>query len=137
MAPVNQPANGTVLTGGVFKATRHRVIRPPSDQANIMRYILIHFARARLDLPLEPIWDSPVVKAKGVHPFQDRIAAGERVPTQEEWLRERIRRTGKELCQWTASPKSQTDACADDEGSKQKDGMVEEAILGRKVEYYV
>ncbi|KAK8847452.1 hypothetical protein IAR55_005310 [Kwoniella newhampshirensis] len=67
------------LTGGVFKATRHRVIRPPSDQANLIRYILIHFARVRRNLPLEPIWDSPLVKREGKTVFP------------------RIRRTGNEL----------------------------------------
>ncbi|ORY28178.1 Clavaminate synthase-like protein [Naematelia encephala] len=88
------------LTGGVFKATRHRVVRPPSDQANINRYILIHFARVRRDLVLNPIWDSPLVKAKGKHSFQERIDAGGSAPTQDEWLRERIRRTGRELCEY-------------------------------------
>lgn len=82
------------LSGGVFKATRHRVVRPPLDQADLIRYILIHFARTRRDLPLNPIWESPVVKAAGTNPFQDRIDAGGKAPTQDEWLRERIRRTG-------------------------------------------
>ncbi|KAL7422612.1 hypothetical protein Q5752_003260 [Cryptotrichosporon argae] len=110
------------LTGGVFKATRHRVVRPPPDQADINRYILIHFARAKLDLPLNPIWESPVVKARGKNAFQDRIDAGGNAPTQDEWLRERIRRTGHELY---------------DHGSKSSAGRVEEEVLGRKVEYYV
>ncbi|WWD21543.1 hypothetical protein CI109_106029 [Kwoniella shandongensis] len=110
------------LTGGVFKATRHRVIRPPPDQVNIIRYILIHFARVRRDLPLEPIWDSPLVKREGKNVFQDRIDAGGKAPTQDEWLRERIRRTGRELY---------------DNKQKQQNGKVEEEVLGRKVEYYV
>jgi isopenicillin N synthase-like dioxygenase len=88
-----------VLSGGLFKATRHRVIRPPPDQANIIRYILIHFARVKRDLVLEPIWDSPLVKQSGKNAFQDRIDAGGKAPTQDEWLRERIRRTGNELCE--------------------------------------
>lgn len=89
------------LTGGVFKATRHRVIRPPNDQADIIRYILIHFARVRRDLELNPLWESPVVSASGKNEFQDRIDAGGRAPTQDEWLRERIKRTGNELCEST------------------------------------
>ena len=75
------------------------MIRPPADQANLIRYILIHFARLKLDQPLEPIWDSPLVKAKGVNPFQSRVDEGGRAPTQDEWLRERIKRTGHELCE--------------------------------------
>jgi hypothetical protein len=112
----------SVLTGGVFKATRHRVIRPPSDQADLIRYILIHFARVKLDLPLNPIWESPVVKAHGKNAFQDRLDQGGNAPTQGEWLRERIKRTGHELY---------------DHKSRQANGKVEEEVLGRKVEYYV
>ncbi|WWC72411.1 uncharacterized protein I206_106373 [Kwoniella pini CBS 10737] len=110
------------LTGGVFKATRHRVIRPPSDQADIIRYILIHFARVKRDLELNPIWESPLVKEKGKNAFQDRIENGGKAPTQDEWLRERIRRTGHELY---------------DNNKKTAQGRVEEEVLGRKVEYYV
>ncbi|WRT68845.1 uncharacterized protein IL334_005826 [Kwoniella shivajii] len=110
------------LTGGVFKATRHRVIRPPPDQANIIRYILIHFARAARNLELNPIWESPLIKARGKNSFQDRIDAGGRAPTQDEWLRERIKRTGHELY---------------DNNRKTAEGKVEEQVLGRKVEYYV
>ncbi|WWC98777.1 hypothetical protein V866_005670 [Kwoniella sp. B9012] len=110
------------LTGGVFKATRHRVIRPPPDQADIIRYILIHFARVKRDLELNPIWESPLVQAHGKNAFQDRIDNGGKAPTQDEWLRERIRRTGHELY---------------DDNKKSKNGRVEEEVLGRKVEYYV
>jgi isopenicillin N synthase-like dioxygenase len=87
------------LSGGVLKATRHRVIRPPDDQAGLVRYVLIHFARAKLDVRLDPIWESPVVKREGKHAFQSRIDNGEPAPTQGEWLEERIRRTGKEQCE--------------------------------------
>ncbi|KAG7530529.1 hypothetical protein FFLO_04955 [Filobasidium floriforme] len=111
------------LSGGVLKATRHRVIRPPDDQAGLVRYVLIHFARAKLDVRLDPIWESPVVKREGKHAFQNRIDSGEPAPTQGEWLEERIRRTGKE----------QYDEKKNPTGS----GLVRENILGRTVEYYV
>ena len=131
------------LTGGVFKATRHRVIRPPKDQAGIIRYILIHFARFRRDLVLDPIWASPVVKAHGRHAFRERIDAGESAPTQDEWLRERIRRTGNELCErnnWTLL--SRIDSHVDDNDSAavrsgNSGRRVVEEVLGRKVEYFV
>ncbi|CED82662.1 Iron/ascorbate family oxidoreductases [Phaffia rhodozyma] len=111
------------LSGGVLKATRHRVIRPPSDQADIIRYILIHFARAAPDTMLNPIAESPLAQREGKNAFQSRIDQGGRAPTQEEWLKERIRRTGKELY--------------DDERNPPGSGLVEEEILGTKVEYYV
>ncbi|KAK0202962.1 Clavaminate synthase-like protein [Desarmillaria ectypa] len=110
------------LTGGVLKATRHRVIRPPTDQSDITRLILIHFARARGDLVLNPLYESPIVGRDGVHAFQDRIDAGERAPTQAEWLAERIKRTGHE--KYT-------------EDKKPDEGKVQERVLGRKVDYYV
>ncbi|RSH86304.1 uncharacterized protein EHS24_004546 [Apiotrichum porosum] len=111
------------LSGGVFKATRHRVVRPPLDQADLIRYILIHFARTRRDLPLNPIWESPVVKAAGTNPFQDRIDAGGKAPTQDEWLRERIRRTGNSYA-------------PSNKGGSGVNNKVEEEILGTKVQYY-
>lgn len=111
-----------VLTGGVLKATRHRVIRPPTDQSDITRLILIHFARARRALVLNPLYESPIVKRDGVHAFQDRIDAGERAPTQAEWLAERIKRTGHE--EYT-------------EHKKPGEGRVQEQVLGRQVDYYV
>ncbi|KAK0188764.1 hypothetical protein F5146DRAFT_959339 [Armillaria mellea] len=110
------------LTGGVLKATRHRVVRPPTDQSDITRLILIHFARARGSLVLNPLYESPIVKRDGVHAFQDRIDAGERAPTQAEWLAERIKRTGHE--EYT-------------EHKKPGEGRVQEQVLGRQVEYYV
>ncbi|KAL1407808.1 hypothetical protein Q8F55_007243 [Vanrija albida] len=113
------------LSGGLFKATRHRVVRPPPDQQQLIRYILIHFARTRRDLPLDPIWDSPVVKAHGKNQFQDRIDAGGAAPTQDEWLRERIRRTGHE------------DYYKNNTQNKQDNKWVEEEVLGRKVKYFV
>ncbi|KAI9633810.1 Clavaminate synthase-like protein [Dioszegia hungarica] len=91
------------LTCGLFKATRHRVMRPPNDQADIIRYILMYFARVHRDLPLNPIWDSPLVAKLGKNAFQDRIDAGGQAPTQDEWLRERIKRTGNELYDQTRS----------------------------------
>lgn len=121
------------LTGGLFKATRHRVMRPPNDQSDIIRYILIHFARVRRDLPLNPIWDSPLVAKLGKNAFQDRIDAGGQAPTQDEWLRERIKRTGNELCE----PLDRAALTVDDSNAKQKNGKVVEDIMGHKVEYYV
>lgn len=126
------------LTGGVFKATRHRVIRPPADQADIIRYILIHFARTRRDLLLNPILESPLVARLGKNEFQERIDAGGQAPTQDEWLRERIRRTGNELCESpTVFLRFSMKLNVDDANSKQRNGEVEEEVLGKKVEYYV
>ena len=107
---------------------------PPNDQADIIRYILIHFARVRRDLPLNPVWDSPLVAKLGKNAFQDRIDAGGQAPTQDEWLRERIKRTGNELCE----PLDRAALTVDDSNAKQKNGkVVEDIIMGHKVEYYV
>ncbi|KAL7412582.1 hypothetical protein BDY24DRAFT_435240 [Mrakia frigida] len=111
------------LSGGVLKATRHRVIRPPSDQNDIIRYISIHFARASPGVELNAIAESPLVQREGKNAFQSRIDEGGRAPTQKEWLEERIRRTGHELY--------------DDKRSPAGAGRVEEEVLGRKVEYFV
>lgn len=62
------------------------------------------------------------MKAHGKNAFQDRLDQGKKAPTQDEWLRERIKRTGHELY---------------DHDKRQANGKVEEEVLDRKVEYYV
>ncbi|ORY28945.1 hypothetical protein BCR39DRAFT_495734 [Naematelia encephala] len=114
------------LTGGVLKATRHRVIRPPLDQKDYIRYILINFARADYDVELKPIDESPVVRREGKHAFPERVAAGSRAPTQGEWLAERIKGVQRKLNDGAANPGVSA------YGGRQQ----EEVVLGKTVKYY-
>jgi isopenicillin N synthase-like dioxygenase len=54
-----------LLTGGLFKATIHRVIKPPADQEREKRIGVIYFARPVDAVNLEPI-DSPLLKRLGI-----------------------------------------------------------------------
>lgn len=54
-----------LLTGGLFKATIHRVIKPPADQERDKRIGIIYFARPVDEQSLEPI-DSPLLKRLGI-----------------------------------------------------------------------
>jgi len=114
------------LTGGVLKATRHRVVRPPLDQKDYIRYILINFARANYDVELKPIEDSPVVRREGKHAFPERVTAGGRAPTQGEWLAERIKGVQRRLDEGAANPDVQV------YGGRQN----EEVFLGKTIKYY-
>ncbi|KAI0896214.1 gibberellin 2-oxidase [Annulohypoxylon nitens] len=62
------------LTGGLFKATIHRVVQPPPDQRHLRRIGVIYFARPADDRELVPIEGSPLLKAMGTDkPMDDRV----------------------------------------------------------------
>ncbi|ORY58449.1 uncharacterized protein BCR38DRAFT_413311 [Pseudomassariella vexata] len=54
-----------LLTGGLFKATIHRVVKPPADQEREKRIGVIYFARPVDEQRLEPI-ESPLLKRLGI-----------------------------------------------------------------------
>ena len=63
-----------LLTGGLFKATIHRVIQPPQDQRHLRRIGVIYFARPADDRELVPIEGSPLLERLGANkPVDDRI----------------------------------------------------------------
>ncbi|TVY29195.1 Flavanone 3-dioxygenase [Lachnellula hyalina] len=55
-----------VLTGGLYKATIHRVLTPPADQAHELRVGLFYFSRANDDYLMLPMAGSPVLKRLGL-----------------------------------------------------------------------
>ncbi|KZT08076.1 Clavaminate synthase-like protein [Laetiporus sulphureus 93-53] len=76
----------SLLSGGVLRATVHRVVRPPEDQVSLRRLGVFHFAHAIDDTPLLPLYDSPIIREKGVNIFKDK----DHVPTAAEWESARI-----------------------------------------------
>lgn len=54
-----------LLTGGLFKATIHRVVKPPADQEREKRIGVIYFARPIDRQKLEP-FGSPLLKRLGI-----------------------------------------------------------------------
>ncbi|KAK1635686.1 hypothetical protein BDP81DRAFT_322326 [Colletotrichum phormii] len=62
-----------LLTGGLFRATVHRVVKPPSDQERAKRRGIIYFARPMDDQGLRPL-DSPLLQTLGLHePLDEKI----------------------------------------------------------------
>lgn len=62
------------LTGGVFKATIHRVVQPPEDQRQLRRIGVIYFTRPADDYLLVPIKNSPLLHRLGSDkPIDDRV----------------------------------------------------------------
>ncbi|KAJ3948501.1 uncharacterized protein N0V96_002756 [Colletotrichum fioriniae] len=53
------------LTGGLFKATIHRVIQPPEDQRHLRRIGVIYFSRPADERELVPIEGSPLLQRLG------------------------------------------------------------------------
>ena len=45
-----------VVSGGHFRATRHRVHQPPPSQENVERLSLVLFNGSKGDLRMEPAW---------------------------------------------------------------------------------
>jgi isopenicillin N synthase-like dioxygenase len=78
------------ITGGWLKSSVHRVVAPPEDQYAYDRTGLLYFARPHNDTILDPIVDSPVLKAAGV------VSRFEKPVTMEQWVK------AKQTLQWMA-----------------------------------
>ncbi|RSH95511.1 hypothetical protein EHS25_000603 [Saitozyma podzolica] len=81
-----------VASGGIFKATRHRVIKPVADQQDYERVSVISFNHADPDFPMEPIWHAPLIKEQGVQKdsqvygaFLKAIEGGMQTPKFGDW----------------------------------------------------
>ncbi|KZF19604.1 gibberellin 2-oxidase [Xylona heveae TC161] len=62
-----------LLTGGLFRATIHRVVKPPADQERHKRIGVIYFARPVDEVELKPI-DSPYLKRLGIDkPLDEKV----------------------------------------------------------------
>lgn len=80
---VNLPDTISHLTGGWLKSSVHRVVAPPEDQWQYDRTGLLYFARPHNDTVLNPITDSPVLKAAGVKTRFEKPVTN---LTMEEWV---------------------------------------------------
>ena len=95
-----------ILSGGVFKATRHRVVKPVADQADYERISIVSFNHADQQLSLQPLLgeclersermvlkvDAPLLQKLGVRKesqvygaFARAIEEGEQLPKFGEW----------------------------------------------------
>ncbi|KAK4540665.1 hypothetical protein LTR36_008996 [Oleoguttula mirabilis] len=81
-----------IVSGGHFKATRHRVFKPPVDQLHEERLSLVLFNSSVGDLRMEPAYSSPLIKREGCvedqgvyKEFMERTAQGQLVPTNRQW----------------------------------------------------
>ncbi|KAG9227011.1 hypothetical protein CCMSSC00406_0008983 [Pleurotus cornucopiae] len=79
------------LSGGYYKATRHRVIQPPADQRSIPRLGVFYFSMANDDAKLNPLLESPVLQRIGTTKYFEEGEA----PTMEQWRRNRTALYGK------------------------------------------
>ncbi|KAF3762026.1 hypothetical protein M406DRAFT_50160 [Cryphonectria parasitica EP155] len=81
-----------IVSGGHFKATRHRVFSPPADQLNSERLSLVLFNSSVGDLRMEPASASPLIQREGCVEYQgvykgfkELTSNGRLVPTNREW----------------------------------------------------
>ncbi|KAF1972955.1 Clavaminate synthase-like protein [Bimuria novae-zelandiae CBS 107.79] len=81
-----------IVSGGHFKATRHRVFKPPVDQLQQERLSLVLFNSSLGDMRMSPAYDSPLIQREGCveeqgiyKEFKKRTAGGDLAPTNREW----------------------------------------------------
>ncbi|WVQ84258.1 hypothetical protein IAT38_006410 [Cryptococcus sp. DSM 104549] len=81
-----------ILSGGHFKATRHRVFEPPSDQAHEERLSLVLFNASEGHLRMKPCLESPLIQREGCveeqgvyKEFKTVMDSGIPVPTNKQW----------------------------------------------------
>jgi isopenicillin N synthase-like dioxygenase len=73
------------LSGGLYKATIHRVVQPPEDQRERTRLGVIYFAMSEDQVKLVPVSGSPVLEKVGTkRRFED-----EKAPGVEAWRKYR------------------------------------------------
>ncbi|KAK5729681.1 hypothetical protein LTR17_011758 [Elasticomyces elasticus] len=81
-----------IVSGGHFKATRHRVYKPPVDQLHEERLSLVLFNSSVGDLRMEPAYSSPLIQREGCveeqgvyKEFKRLTSSGQIVPSNKEW----------------------------------------------------
>ncbi|OCF78552.1 flavonol synthase [Kwoniella mangroviensis CBS 8886] len=81
-----------IVSGGHFKATRHRVFKPPADQLNSERLSIVQFNSSIGELRMTPAADSPLIQREGCveeqgvyKEFKRLMDAGVPVPTNSQW----------------------------------------------------
>ncbi|WVQ81087.1 hypothetical protein IAT38_003209 [Cryptococcus sp. DSM 104549] len=81
-----------IVSGGHFKATRHRVYKPPADQINTERLSLVQFNSSVGDLRMTPAIKSPLIQREGCveeqgvyKEFKRVMDTGVPVPTNRQW----------------------------------------------------
>ncbi|PWN88766.1 putative gibberellin 3-beta hydroxylase [Acaromyces ingoldii] len=81
-----------IVSGGHFKATRHRVYKPPADQLHEERLSLVLFNSSVGELRMTPAASSPLIQREGCieeqgvyKEFKSRMVKGMPVPTNRQW----------------------------------------------------
>ncbi|KAL0571836.1 hypothetical protein V5O48_010132 [Marasmius crinis-equi] len=116
------------LSGGVYKATIHRVVQPPSDQRNVTRLGVYYFNLFDDDVKLAPLTSSPIVQQHRLQTTQAKRFEDdpEKAPTQKDW------RLGRTLAY--GNTKNQAEM---KEGGLQGESKVqEEVVAGVVVRHY-
>lgn len=81
-----------IISGGHFKATKHKVTATPADQEHLERLSLVQFNASLGDLRLAPAVESPLLQREGYvleqgifQQYKRLIDVGVPVPTNKQW----------------------------------------------------
>lgn len=81
-----------IISGGHFKATRHKVADTPADQEHEERLSILQFNASLADIRLAPVMQSPLIQREGFvleqgvfKEYKALLDAGLPVPTNKEW----------------------------------------------------
>ena len=86
-----------IVSGGHFKATRHKVTNTPQDQEHMERLSIVQFNASAGDMRLAPAVESPLLQREGFveeqgvfREYKRLMDAGVPVPTNKEWRETQI-----------------------------------------------
>ncbi|KAJ3764434.1 Clavaminate synthase-like protein [Lentinula raphanica] len=82
------------LSGGLYRATIHRVVQPPPDQRQYTRLGIFYFCMADDDVKLAPLIASPVLQRLGI---KRRFERDEDAPVMAEWRKTRTAAYGQSV----------------------------------------
>ncbi|GAV99527.1 Clavaminate synthase-like protein [Lentinula edodes] len=82
------------LSGGLYRATIHRVVQPPPDQRQYTRLGIFYFCMADDDVKLAPLAASPVLQRLGI---KRRFEKDEDAPVMAEWRKARTAAYGQSI----------------------------------------
>ncbi|KAJ3716442.1 Clavaminate synthase-like protein [Lentinula raphanica] len=82
------------LSGGLYRATIHRVVQPPPDQRQYTRLGIFYFCMADDDVKLAPLIASPVLQRLGI---KRRFEKDEDAPVMAEWRKTRTAAYGQSV----------------------------------------
>jgi isopenicillin N synthase-like dioxygenase len=79
------------FSAGILRSNTHRVVAPPGEQGDVVRYSLVYFSRPEDAVLLRPLRESPLISERAGKESEDEVISS------KDWILRRAlgRRVGK------------------------------------------